>query len=74
MIILHGALLGERFFLWGETPEDEELTGKANGSEGAEGVRAYPFDAGFDAVARSVKALPIGFKPTRRRASWFDGS
>ena len=68
MIILHGALLEERFFLWGEAPDDSEASGKGNGRATSKAARPYPFDAGFDAIARSVKSLPIGFKPTRRRA------
>ena len=67
MIILHGGLIDGRFFLWGEAPEDPEEAEKSSGRSRS-GPQEYPYDAGFDAIARSVRSLPIDFKPTRRRS------
>jgi SNF2 family DNA or RNA helicase len=71
MIILHGGFLDSRLFLWGEAPEDPDALGKIGARSRARSAPPppYPFDAGFDVVARAVRTLPIEFKPTKRRAS-----
>ncbi|MDH5307235.1 MAG: SNF2-related protein, partial [Myxococcales bacterium] len=65
MIILHGAFLEEKLFLWGEAPAtgrgDEERPARA-GPEAR-----YPFDAGFGAVARAVQSFASGFRASKRR-------
>jgi SNF2 family DNA or RNA helicase len=65
MIILHGAFLEDRIFVWGEAPAEPEKSGSARRRKAP---RPLPCDAGFEAVARVVKSLPAGIKLTRRRA------
>jgi hypothetical protein len=67
MIILHGAFLEERLFLWGEAPTASQPAGRSNGRRRANGADPYPFDAGFDATAKVIRTLPLGFRPTKRR-------
>jgi hypothetical protein len=58
MIILHGAYLEDRLFLWAE------------GAAGASRRRAnarYAFDAGFDRVARAVGKFVGEFLPAKQR-------
>jgi hypothetical protein len=62
MIILHGALVDDALFLWGESPADD-----APRSRKRKAPLPYPFDAGAEAVARAARELPIGFRPTARR-------
>ena len=62
MIILHGALLEDALFLWGEEPADE-----TGGRRGGRKQRIYPYDAGAEAVSRAARELPISFRPTARR-------
>ena len=71
MIILHGGFVDSRLFLWGEAPEEPDASKKtaARSRARSDPPPPYPFDAGFDIVARAVRALPIDFKPTKRRAS-----
>ena len=65
MIILHGAFLEDRIFVWGEAPVESKKPGAAGRRRKA--PRPLPCDAGFDAVARVVKSLPASIKLTRRR-------
>ena len=65
MIILHGAFLEGRIFVWGEAPAEP---GKPGSAKRRKAPRPLPYDAGFEAVARVVKSLPAGIKLTRRRA------
>ena len=69
MIILHGALLDREFFLWAEAPVGAEPTADENGPapQTALELPLYPFCADFDALACSIRNLPVGFRPTRRR-------
>jgi SNF2 family DNA or RNA helicase len=68
MIILHGAFLEEKLFLWGEAPTASQPAGRSNGRRRANGTAApYPFEAGFDATAKAIRTLPLGFRPTKRR-------
>ncbi|MGH0033195.1 MAG: hypothetical protein ACQGVC_25670, partial [Myxococcota bacterium] len=62
MIILHGAFVDDRLFVWGEAPADAPKRRRRKN-----GGAPFPYDAGFDAVARAVKSLPSGLKPTKRR-------
>ena len=62
MIILHGALVDDALFLWGESPPDD-----ATRSRKRKAPQPYPFDAGAEAVSRAARELPIGFRPTARR-------
>lgn len=65
MIVLHGAFFEERFFLWGEAPADAEKRPTGGGRNAAPPL---PYDAGFEAVAKALKSLPGGVRPTKRRA------
>jgi len=69
MIILHSALLDTGLFLWAEAPVGDEPTapGSGPGRGAAAKVPGYPFSADFDALARAIRSLPVGFRPTRRR-------
>ena len=62
MIILHGALLDDALFLWGESPAESAVR-----SSRRRGPSPYPYDAGAEAVTRAARELPIGFRPTARR-------
>jgi hypothetical protein len=62
MIILHGALVDDALFLWGESPAAD-----APRSRKRKAPLPYPFDAGAEAVTRAARELPIGFRPTARR-------
>ena len=66
MIVLHGALLDERIFVWGEVPAEPEKRPAAQGRRHA--APPLPYDAGFDAVAKALKSLPGDVRPTKRRA------
>ena len=63
MIILHGALVDEALFLWGESPVEGALPSRSRSGS----LQAYPYDAGAEAVTRAARELPIGFRPTARR-------
>src|SRR5688572_1960876 len=63
MIILHGALLDDALFLWGESPAESAVRASRRRS----GPSPYPYDAGAEAVTRAARDLPIGFRPTARR-------
>ena len=63
MIILHGALLDDALFLWGESPAESAVRASRRRS----GPSPYPYDAGAEAVTRAARELPIGFRPTARR-------
>ena len=69
MIILHGGFLDGRLFLWAEAPEDPDASTKVTARPRSLSAPPppYPFDAGFDVVARAVRTLPIDFNPTKRR-------
>jgi len=69
MIILHGALLDRDLFLWAEAPEGANPASREDSPSAKSNpeLRDYPFCADFDALARSIRSLPIGFRPTRRR-------
>ncbi|HEY5658736.1 MAG TPA: DEAD/DEAH box helicase [Myxococcota bacterium] len=58
MIILHGAYLEDRLFLWAEAAAGAARR-RANGR--------YAFDAGFDSVARAVGSFVGGFDPAKPR-------
>jgi superfamily II DNA or RNA helicase len=66
MIILHGAFVDDRLFVWGEAPNEAPKRARAS-RKARNGGPPLPYDAGFDAVARAVKSLPTGIKPTRKR-------
>ncbi|MFH2008305.1 MAG: SNF2 helicase-associated domain-containing protein, partial [bacterium] len=79
MIILHSALLDSGLFLWAEAQVDaESASGEGGAARGAASSAApvpdYPFAADFDALARVIRNLPVGFRPTRTRlqaaAAW----
>ncbi len=69
MIILHSAQLDTGLFLWAEEPpSDEPATWKKGpGRWTPENAPDYPYCAEFDRVARTVRNLNLGFRPTRRR-------
>ncbi len=69
MIILHSALLDSGLFLWAEAPVGPEPAERQNGAaaRSASDVPDYPFSADFDSLARTIRNLPVGFRPTRRR-------
>ena len=67
MIILHGALVDERLYLWGETPNESASVARGSRSRKASAAEPYPYDAGVEAVARAARELPINFRPTARR-------
>ena len=62
MIILHGALVEDALFIWGEEPIEA-----AAPARGRRKAPPYPYDAGAEAVSRAARELPIGFRPTARR-------
>ena len=64
MIILHGALLDDALFLWGESPADGA---RSKLRRRPERPIPYPYDAGAEAVTRAARELPIAFRPTARR-------
>ena len=64
MIILHGALLDDALFLWGESPAEGA---REQGPAQAGPSHPYPYDAGAEAVTRAARELPIAFRPTARR-------
>jgi len=66
MIVLHGAFLDERIFVWGEVPAEPEKRPAANGRKHA--AAPLPYDAGFERVAKALKSLPGDVRPTKRRA------
>jgi SNF2 family DNA or RNA helicase len=76
MIILHSALLDTGLFLWAEAPVGAEPAACESGSAWRAGAKVpdYPFSADFDTLARTIRNLPVGFRPTRRRlqtaAAW----
>src|SRR5215813_7690474 len=63
MIILHGAVLEDALFLWGESPSESAGQGRAR----RRSERPSPYDAGAEAVTRAARELPIAFRPTARR-------
>ena len=65
MIILHGAFLEDRIFVWGEAPPE---TAKRSPGRRRRAPQPLPNGATFEAVARVIKSLPAGIKPTKRRA------
>jgi len=69
MIILHGALLEERLFVWGEAPPKPRRGGRRKN-----GLAPYPYDAGFEALAEAFTSLGVGFTPPADReeavAAW----
>ncbi len=67
MIILHGALLDDALFLWGESPAEGATPSAVRRKSARSPVRPYPYDAGAEAVTRAARELPIGFRPTARR-------
>ncbi len=73
MIILHSAVLDTGLFLWAEAPAnadvdlDTDVEAAQDGPAEAGGVGDYPFSADFDDLARAIRGLPVGFRPTRRR-------
>ena len=54
MIILHGAMLGDRLFVWGEAPPKPRRGGRRKN-----GVAPYPYDAGYAALCETLAALGI---------------
>jgi SNF2 family DNA or RNA helicase len=64
MMILHGAIVDDALFLWGESPPDDAAPSRKRKTP-----RPYPFDAGAEAVTRAARQLPISFRPTARRKS-----
>ncbi len=70
MIILHGALLDTGLFLWAEAPAQEAPTQEIFGattSKDRAPYPAYPYCADFDTLARTIRSLPVGFRPTKKR-------
>ncbi len=76
MIILHSALLDTGLFLWAEAPvgaespepePEAEAEAAQDTAVGVGEVADYPFCADFDILARLLRSLPVGFRPTRRR-------
>jgi len=65
MIILHGAFLEDRLFLWGEAPRAAEAA-RDGRRRGASQPR-YVFDAGFDAVAQAVQSFAADLRPAAQR-------
>src|SRR5262245_17335242 len=65
MIILHGALLDDALFLWGESPSERAAQTKSR--RRADRPTPYPYDAGAEAVTRAARELPIAFRPPARR-------
>ena len=65
MIILHGALLDDALFLWGESPAEGAAQSKVR--RRPDRPSPYPYDAGAEAVTRAARELPIAFRPTARR-------
>jgi SNF2 family DNA or RNA helicase len=66
MIILHGALLDDALFLWGESPAEGAAQSKPRRRR-PDHLPPYPYDAGAEAVTRAARELPIAFRPTARR-------
>jgi SNF2 family DNA or RNA helicase len=62
MIILHGALLEERLFVWGEAPPKPRRGGRRKS-----GPAPYPYDAGFDALTGALAGLGLSFQPDESR-------
>jgi len=67
MIILHGAFLDDRLFLWGEVPAATESA--TNGRTSRTSPKHYVFDAGFDAVAHAVQSFAGDLRPEELRAA-----
>ena len=69
MIILHSALLDTGLFLWAEAPVEAAPVADETGSELSVAFEPpdYPFAADFDSLARPIRSLPVGFRPTRKR-------
>jgi SNF2 family DNA or RNA helicase len=70
MIILHGACVDERLFVWGETP-NEAAAARASRRRRNGSAPQLPYDAGIEGVARALRSLPAGIgntlKANRRR-------
>ena len=56
MIILHGAFLEEKLFLWSEAPAPTRPK-KQDGARKGRAPRSHPLDAGFDAVSKAVRGI-----------------
>ncbi|HXK25005.1 MAG TPA: DEAD/DEAH box helicase, partial [Myxococcota bacterium] len=62
MIILHGALLDGRLFVWGEAPPRPR-----RGARRKNGVAPYPYDAGFAALSGALGSLGLEPPPDAHR-------
>jgi SNF2 family DNA or RNA helicase len=62
MIILHGALLEDRLFVWGEAPPRPR-----RGARRKNGVAPYPYDAGFAALSEALGTLGLSPPPDAGR-------
>ena len=62
MIILHGALLEDRLFIWGEAPPRPR-----RGARRKNGVAPFPYDAGFTALAEALGSLGLEPPPDANR-------
>jgi SNF2 family DNA or RNA helicase len=60
MIILHGAFVEDRLFVWGEAPADPPKRRRRKN-----GAVPLPYDAGVDAVGHALKSLPSSLKLSR---------
>jgi len=76
MNILHSAQLDAGLFLWAEEPLADESVLKALPSRRrkSDPPPPYPYGADFDVLARAIRSMSLGFRPTRRRlqtaAAW----
>ncbi|MDI9393959.1 MAG: DEAD/DEAH box helicase [Euryarchaeota archaeon] len=60
MIILHAGRVGKQFFLWGESPSENEIPLVRRGRKPKNPiVKPYPYDSGFENLSSTLELLGI---------------
>ncbi len=69
MIILHGAVLDEGLFLWGEAPATDDPKAARSGSRDSKrnGAARYPYDAGAETLEAVLDEAPVAIERAPER-------